>query len=161
MSSKIGLFLVTLTICLGLGTASAQVKNVSDDDLEMNAAIAKARETLPTFLEKTVYLPKDSWFLKAAVPVEHADVSVEHIWMALCAPDGADRFDCTVNNQPDHADLRQGQPVSFRSSLISDWMYLDQEGKIHGAYTTRVLVSRMPESQVRGLLDQLSPLEEN
>lgn len=153
--------LLVLAIALGFGTASAQVVNFSGDDAEMNAAISKAREKLPDFLEKAATLPVQSWFLKAALSSEKPDVAAEHIWMADCARESVDRFTCTLNNAPAHIDLQRGQQVTFGSDIVTDWMYLDPEGRIHGAYTTRVMVSRLPENQVRGLLDQLAPLDED
>ena len=48
--------------------------------------------------------------------------------------------------------------TQISSAEISDWMYYRADGLIEGSYTTRVMLTRMSESDRQALEAQLAPL---
>ncbi len=116
---------------------------VEPDDVEMNAAIAEARKTLPVFWR--VYEGKapdiDTYMLKIKLPMP--DGTPEHIWLDLLTHNG-DAVTGTLFNKPVNLPTRkQGDVVTVPVADISDWTYR-KGGMQYGHFTTRVIVKRMP-----------------
>ena len=67
---------------------------------------------------------------------------VEHVWIRGVTFDGKN-FHGKVDNEPvDVSNVHDGQRVTVAPQDIDDWMFL-KDGKLIGAYTTRVLCARM------------------
>ena len=132
-------------------TASAgdPTVNFAPDDPEMAAAIADARGTINGFFgimfgEKDMSHPAGS--LKVAFPVEHETMIREHIWVSNIQRSGCS-FTARLANEPVAMDgYSLGSEVSFDSSMISDWG-INAGEQLLGHYTTRVVISRLPETQ--------------
>ena len=123
------------------------------NDPEMNAAIKSARATLDTFLASPEF-ELDTAALKAALP---HDNGAEHIFMLDVRRDG-DLFEGTIGNAPVYLPgLRQGDRHRFGYDQISDWTY-STGGKIHGGYTVRAMLSRLPQAEADALAARLAPL---
>lgn len=122
------------------------VINISNEDVEMNAAIQKAQETLPIFIEAFLNpKPSQEFFtVKVKIPVGN-DGSAEHIWISELSLNNL-MFTGTLDNEPvDIKNLSIGDRITVKQSDISDWMIIEQ-GKILGGFTLHVLRNRMTNS---------------
>ena len=131
-----------------------QVVAVSADDAGMNAAIAKARATVGTFVT-ALRAPKKSQS-RFAVKVRITDEDAhEHFWLSDVRYDGSE-FSGKIANDPETVKTVEfGQAVTARPAEISDWMYVDH-GKLVGGYTLRLLRDRLSPSD-RAELDRSVP----
>lgn len=149
--SKILWLMIVFGLALGGcgtgGNEAGNVKDVSSDDAEMNAAIQEARETLPRFIE-ALQAPTETqtyFAIKVIFPFGEAD-SAEHMWVdQLTYADG--RFQGVLSNEPvDVTDLEYGDPVTASIEEISDWMIVGNN-QLLGGYTMHVLRNRMSETE--------------
>jgi len=131
------------------GTTTSPLERVTavpDNDPEMDAAIQKARETLPSFVV-ALQTPTtgDRHLLVKARFVEGENS--EHMWVADLIAEG-NTFRGVLADEPKFIkNLRFKQPIIVSRDQISDWMIV-QDGKVKGAFTTRVLRSKLnPEKQ--------------
>ena len=103
----------------------------------MNAAIQKAQETLPGFLDalRKRASPNCQYFVKAKF--REGDAS-EHMWLTELTVDG----NCIHGIVANHPQLlrrpRYRQKVTVIHPQISDWM-IDEAGQVEGAFTVEVL----------------------
>jgi uncharacterized protein YegJ (DUF2314 family) len=122
------------------------IVEVSSADVDMNAAIARARDTLPTFWA-AYDAPKPSETghgLKVRFVVGPG--RFEHIWMSDVEklPDGnlSGRF----ANDPDDLPGNEGDQVEFKQADITDWLFLRNE-KIVGGETIKLLLKSMSNEE--------------
>lgn len=156
------IFLVILASCcfaalLGAEAAAARERDpvigFDSSDLSMNAAIAKARKRLPEFLRILRSGSADSYGVKVKIT---DDNGTEHIWMDQIR-EADDQFDGTISNNPDKLTVVQrGSPYKVKKAAISDWYYV-RDGLMHGAFTMRVMLPRMPPSQAERIRRKLAP----
>jgi uncharacterized protein YegJ (DUF2314 family) len=107
----------------------------------MNAAMDKARATVGEFIA-VVQKPKRSQSSISVKAPFTKGKSVEHMWVAEVTYDGRSFHDA-ISNEPEMVtNYKMGQRVSFESSKISDWMYVEN-GKLVGGFTLRVLRDAM------------------
>ncbi len=140
-------------LTLGPGPAvevADRIISVADTDAEMNAAIARARATLPVFWA-SYEAPKRTeteHTLKVRFPSTGND---EHIWMSevkkLPGGEYAARFGDTPRNLPGK---RLGDLAAFKDADISDWMFM-RNGKIVGGETIKPLLKSMPKADADAL----------
>jgi uncharacterized protein YegJ (DUF2314 family) len=134
-----------LTALLAACSERDKTISVKDDDTEMVAAIAKARETLPQFWQAFERQePSESKFaLKVKVTDTHG---TEHFWATeLERRDG--KIMGTINNDPNIvASVKLGDRITIPEADISDWLYL-RDGKMLGNYTIRPLLKKMPPKE--------------
>lgn len=140
------LFVLMLTIAWASATppkaAVAQVINFKTDDAQMNAAITRARASLPRFWQMLANPDRSvsKLLLKVAIPV--GDGGHEHIWLVDIRRKGS-RITGVIDNEPVRAThLRKGETYVFEEGDISDWMFW-RNGKIVGSETLRVMMTRM------------------
>ncbi len=121
--------------------------NLSSDDADMNAAIARARDTLPIFWA-SYDAPKPSETghgLK--VRFEVGPNRHEHIWMSDVQklPDGnlSGRF---ANEPSELPGTEAGDQVEFKQTEITDWLFIRNENVV-GGETIRLLLKSMPKEQ--------------
>lgn len=128
--------------------------NYAEDDAAMNAAIAAARSSLPTFVAALDDPANAGFSLKLAMPTAN---SVEHIWadVAERRPDGS--FVTYLANEPFEIDYAYGDEVVATADMVSDWGY-SRDGLLHGHYTTRVILPELDPAQAEALEAQLAPL---
>ena len=129
------------------GKGSGGVMMVKDDDPQMTAAIAKARETIPQFIS-ALQLPSPSQ-TDFTIKVGFAeDGDTEYMWVTPVTYDGT-RFNGKLDNEPVQVrNVKLGDAVSVEPARVADWMYVDS-GKLVGGYTLRVLRDRMTPEQRR------------
>jgi len=126
-----------------------QVVNVADDDPEMLAAIAKARETLPQFW--TTFDKRDQGEADFALKVRIKDKNgTEHFWATdIERSDG--KIMGTINNDPNIvASVKLGDRIQIPEVDISDWLYM-RGGKMVGNHTFKPLFKNMPEEEIQRL----------
>ena len=136
------ILLLTFFLLTQSGPDRDRVIDVSCDDAEMAAAIAKARQTLPQLLEAIV-IGVDSYSVQ--VPVTDSN-GTEHFWLSkVTFSDGV--FSGRIDNDPDTVKtVILGQQYSIKKDAISDWLYV-RGGKVSGNYTLRVLLPRMSANE--------------
>jgi uncharacterized protein YegJ (DUF2314 family) len=113
------------------------------DELEMEAAIARARGETDDFIQELLAQNGTDFAVKA--PIEENGVT-EHFWLTdVVYRDG--EFEGVIGNEPGMvSNVSMGQKWTIRKSEISDWMFVRDE-KIHGNYTMRPLLSTMPDEE--------------
>jgi uncharacterized protein YegJ (DUF2314 family) len=133
------------------------VINVPSADAEMNAAIAKAQATLPTFwssFEKPGN-GEERFTLKVRFPAGRpGGPRDEHIWVDSIERLATGRLAGRLANGPRDIAGKFGDRVEFGSEQISDWMFM-RNGKIVGGETIRVLLPRLPKAQADDLREKL------
>lgn len=159
-----GLGLVLL-VAVGGGCGRAEVdvsiddQNVATlagDDAAMNEAIAQARAHLGVFeRELADAKPGRVFLVKKRFAVGDA---AEHIWVVgVKKVEGG--FEGEIDNDPVAvAGVHAGDRHVVARADVSDWMIADEDGKLWGAYTTRVLLSQMPADLRRAREAKLQPL---
>ena len=119
---------------------------VRSADEEMNAAIARARDTLPTFWA-SCDAPKPTetgHVLKVRLVV---DAEVEHIWVSDVKKLSDDNYSGRLANEPsDLLGKDIGDQVEFKQTDISDWMFMRNE-KVVGGETIKVLLKSIPKEE--------------
>jgi uncharacterized protein YegJ (DUF2314 family) len=128
--------------------------SVKDDDPEMVAAIAKARETLPQF-----WLVFDrrgqgetNFALKVRITDKHG---AEHFW-AIDLERREGKILGTINNDPDIvASVKLGDRITIPEADISDWLYM-RDGKMVGNHTIRPLFKKMSAKEVQQLKEVMA-----
>ena len=126
------------------------VIDVRTSDREMNAAIGRARGTLPTFWA-SYDAPKPTEVghaLKVRFPTRKGG---EHIWIAEVKklPNGA--YSGFFANEPrDLPGKRAGDKVDFTEADISDWMFMRND-KIVGGETIKPTLKSMPKADADAL----------
>jgi uncharacterized protein YegJ (DUF2314 family) len=155
--ARIAVLLVVLTSLVGAPPALAQdIVTVPSDDKAMNAAIAKAQASLPTFFARLAKpLPGDQGFAVKIHYVTTGD-SGEHIWANDVVREG-DQVSATINNQPAKIpNLKMGQRVAVPLTRLTDWMYMNS-GKIYGGQSIRALLPTLPKADADRLKPMLAP----
>jgi uncharacterized protein YegJ (DUF2314 family) len=131
------------------------IVKVTSADVDMNAAIARARDTLPTFWA-SYDTPKPSETghgLKVRFAV--GPDRFEHIWMSEVEklPDGS--FSGRFANQPsDLPDKNEGDQVEFKQADITDWLFI-RNGKVVGGESIKLLLKSMPKEQADAMRAQM------
>ena len=152
----LGFALVLAAAAAFVTPVSAEVQFVPTSDPVMNAAIEKAKATLPVFFARLAKpQPGDDGFaVKIYYPTSKGDG--EHIW-ANRVERKADMVTATINNEPrDIAGLKIGQRVTVPLGQLTDWMYT-REGKIHGGQTIRAIIPALPKAQADQYRAMLAP----
>ncbi len=137
--------LLTLTLMIGCnnspddGSPAQSVVSVADDDPEMVAAIATAKETLSFFEENWETMKSDGYSLKFALPT--TDDGLEHIWFSPTKIQGDKITGECANDPAKIPGLKIGDTRTVSRDDVSDWMIV-VENKCYGGYTIRVLAKR-------------------
>jgi uncharacterized protein YegJ (DUF2314 family) len=141
------IFVALITVLAGAPAAAQSITQkaerdelaiVAKSDPVMAAAMQKARQTLPDFLN-TVATPKpgmEGFAVKVAV--REGDTA-EYFWIApFTNNNGA--FSGAINNTPRSVrSVKLGQTITFSQAEIVDWMYMDGD-KMKGNYTACALL---------------------
>jgi uncharacterized protein YegJ (DUF2314 family) len=113
----------------------------------MNMAIAKARFNLPRFdsaLANGKY-DKNLYMLKVRFPTPSG--GGEHMWLAVITKVNGHYRGIVTDSAYEATQIHEGDILMINDADITDWMF-GTKAVIHGAYTTRVILSRMtPEER--------------
>lgn len=134
-------------------TKRDSVFTVARGDAEMNAAFAKAQQSLGQFLDAFQAQAPGTGSFSVKIPISDG-AKREYFWVNDLVRKG-NQFTGRINNRPEVVQTVQyGQTITFPRSRISDWMYVDH-GKMLGNYTTCVLLGREDPAQAQALMSQL------
>lgn len=117
----------------------------SPSDQAMNAAIARARSTVPRFVSRLEQARPGLTYAGVKVPLGDPDRGLEHIWLYdVTYADGkiAGRL---VDDGQRYPELRAGDVVHVAPREISDWMTVE-DGRACGGFTSRIVVSEMSDA---------------
>lgn len=127
---------------------SLDVEAVSSDDKEINAAIARAQETLPVFidqLENPISTYTNS-MIKVRFPYD-AKGSAEHMWMGNLSYSDS-RFTGVLGDKPIQVkDIHQGDTLTIDAKDVTDWVLIKEDGTMLGGFTMHVFISRMTQEE--------------
>lgn len=113
------------------------------DEQEMNAAIARARREVDSFISELANPTGTDHAVKA--PIEEAG-RTEHFWLTDVTFQNGE-FKGIINNDPGVvSNVKIGQAWTIGKAEISDWMFM-RDDKMHGNYTMRPLLKTMPEAE--------------
>jgi uncharacterized protein YegJ (DUF2314 family) len=148
-TSQIALAVTGILLLLVAGCSERdKVVHVEDNDPEMVAAIAKARDTLPQFWQ-TFDKPQrgESGFsLKVKITDENG---TEHFW-ATDIERRKGKIWGTINNDPNIvASVKLGDRIEIPEAYISDWLYM-RGGKMVGNRTLVPLLKTMSAKEAEG-----------
>ena len=139
--------------------AGDPVIDVPNANQEMKAAIAAARASIGAQFWPRMEDPRGADLLLVKVAVPTPDEGREHIWVERARRLADGSMTGFLMNEPNDFPGAMGDRLDFAESWISDWMYR-LDGKIHGAYTLRVLLPRMHPAQAAEYRATLAPLPE-
>ncbi|MBI5129168.1 MAG: DUF2314 domain-containing protein [Rhodopseudomonas palustris] len=123
-----------------------ELRYVPDDDPAMQAAIAKARATLPDFLAKAARPRINQRTFALKVEVRLADGRSEFLWVTRFANQGDD-FIGVVDNEPRLVPtLKRGGYLVFKRDEIADWLYLEGDRMV-GNFTLCAMTAAVPEDR--------------
>jgi uncharacterized protein YegJ (DUF2314 family) len=138
----------------GVTKSDPSLVSVSVRDTEMNAAIARARASLPIFwVSYASPQPSETghW-----LKVRFEAKPEECIWMNDVKALGDGRYSGRFANRPMYLKGRAlGDVAEFAEADIADWMFM-RNGKIVGGETTRPLLDSLPKAEAdahRALLE--------
>jgi uncharacterized protein YegJ (DUF2314 family) len=115
-------------------------------DAEMNAAIAHARETLPTFWA-SCEAPKPTEVGHALKVRFNVGAEVEHIWVSDVKKLSDGNYSGRFANEPINLEGKNiDDQVTFKQIDISDWMFMRNE-KVVGGETIKALLKSMPKEE--------------
>jgi uncharacterized protein YegJ (DUF2314 family) len=131
------------------------IVGVRTADAEMNAAIARARDTLPTFWA-SCDAPKPTETGHALKVRFNVGAEVEHIWLSDVEKLSDGNYSGRFANEPSELLGSVGDEVKFKQVDITDWMLMRNE-KVVGGETIRALLKSMPKEEadaVRARMEQ-------
>ena len=113
------------------------------DEKEMDAAIARARSEVDSFIADMLKGNGTDFAVK--VPIQDKE-DTEHFWLTgIVYRNG--KFEGVIGNDPGIVtNVKSGQKWTVKKSEISDWMFM-RDGKMYGNYTMRPLLKTMPEEE--------------
>ena len=122
------------------------------DETEMEAAIARARSEVDSFIAELSKPTGTDHSVKA--PITDGG-QTEHFWLTDISFQNGE-FKGTINNEPGTvSNVKIGQKWAIKKGEISDWMFM-RDGKMHGNYTMRPLLKTLPEAQAAKLRSMLA-----
>jgi uncharacterized protein YegJ (DUF2314 family) len=141
------LFLSTLLV--SCARDSERALSVSKDDAEMNAAIAQAQETLPTFWSRR---QEEGDRFTGLLKVYFTDVgdedAGEHMWVQVTEHLSDETVGTLLSEPIWLKSVKGGETVRFPDKRITDWLYV-QDGRAQGAFTIYLLRKRMTPDERR------------
>jgi uncharacterized protein YegJ (DUF2314 family) len=138
------LFLVCFSCCgCGADDKPGTLVESGYDEQEMEAAIARARKEVDTFIAELSKPTGENHAVK--VPITD-NGQTEHFWLINVSYRNG-QFEGEINNEPGMVkNVRMGETRKANRSEISDWMFM-RDGKLYGNYTMRPLLTTMPKSE--------------
>lgn len=113
------------------------------DDKAMEAAIAKAKSTVDTFIAELASPTGTDHEVKA--PIQDGP-ETEHMWITSVTFENGE-FKGKINAEPEFVkNVKAGQEWTVKKEDISDWTFM-RDGKRHGEYTTRALIPTMSKEE--------------
>jgi len=146
LHSRLLLLVLALT-CTSCGGKPETLVEGGYDEKEMDAAIARARSEVDTFIAEMAKKNGEDFAVKA--PVQDQG-QTEHFWLTDVVYSSGE-FQGKIGNDPGVVgNVKMGQSWTIKKEQISDWMFM-RDGKMHGNYTMRPLLKTSPKKQAEKL----------
>lgn len=119
-------------------------KIVTDyDENKFKAAVAAAQSSMDRFIEEMKNQRGEDFSVKVRIADGEKG---EYFWVSdVVLRDGV--FEGVISNRPGIvSNVKEGQKWSVKKEEAADWMFR-RDGKIHGNYTIRPLLERMPAEE--------------
>lgn len=123
-----------------------QIQFVSEEDTNMNLAIAEAKSTLDDFLAISRSPPPDAKNFKLKVMLSD-ESGVEHFWFTPFKEIDEGFAGVLANDPQLIRSVTAGKVYGFKREQITDWGY-ELNGKQLGSYTVCALFKTMPKDEV-------------
>ena len=138
--------LVISNPCAATDKIGDRTVKVSEQDKNMNLAIAEARRTLDDFLALSKKPPEGASNFKLKVKLSD-EGGVEHFWF-IPFEETKDGFAGVLANDPQVIkSVVAGKVYAFKREQITDWGY-ELNGKQIGSFTVCALFKSMPKADV-------------
>lgn len=138
--------LVLSNLCSASDKIDDQTVKVSEQDKNMNLAIAEARRTLDGFLALSKKPPEGASNFKVKVKLSD-EGGVEHFWF-IPFKEIKDGFAGVLANDPQVVkSVIAGEVYAFKREQITDWGY-ELNGKQIGSFTVCAMFKTMPKADV-------------
>lgn len=132
----------------------SSIVTVRSEDEEMEHAIARARASLPAAIERFIAGELQAFSVKVRVSDGQNN---EHFWLSDPKYNNG-KFVGTIEAQPQLVSgITEGQVYEAPIESVTDWMHL-RDGLMHGNYTLRVLLPKMPREEAVKYAAHLAPL---
>ena len=126
-----------------------EVTLVKEGNSKMNAAIAKARNTVDEFIKVLKSNDPKVQHYSIKAPLKDGD-QVEHVWLVNLKVKG-DKFTGAVGNKLQIVkNYKMGQAVTINKKEITDWMYV-KDKVVYGNVTLKALFHTMDPEEVKVL----------
>ena len=126
-------------------TPTATTLPAAAADLELDAAIQQARDSLNTFIEMIGTSHADRTFVAVKVRFFPPDSLPQDIWVdQVTYSDGV--FRGSMGDDIPALKLELGKRINVAEKDMIDWMIV-QDGKLIGGYTIRLAVKRMTDQE--------------
>lgn len=134
--------------------AKDEIIHMSHEEPAMRKAFARARQTLPSFLDLAAK-PKNHTSNHALKVAVSDATNTEYFWVVSFSHEG-DVFTGTLNNEPRLIKKHKfGDRVVFKRAQIVDWTYTDTvKQKTVGNFTACALLSKEPPEQAAAFMRQ-------
>lgn len=150
-ATHIALALIACITLLFTGCSNSEkrdgVINVKENDAEMNAAMAKARETLPAFWQ--AFEKRDKGENKFSLKVKITDKKGTEYFWATDIERREGKITGIIGNEPEIvSSVKFGEHIQIPEADIADWLYM-RGGKMIGNRTLVPLFKQMPADEVK------------
>jgi len=150
MARKFIFLLCVLIIACTATPIPVSTPTVTGTDLELDSAIAQARDSLDSFIAAIATPRADRTFAAVKVRFYPADEPTQDIWVDEVTYSGG-VFRGSMGDDIPSLKLEMGEKITVEEKDIVDWMIVE-DGKLIGGYTIRLAVKRMsPEEKERFL----------
>lgn len=138
--------LAATNLCAANDKIDDRTIKVSEQDRNMNLAIAEARRTLDDFLVLSKKPPEGASNFKLKVMLSD-EMGVEHFWF-IPFKEIKEGFAGVLANDPQVIkSVVAGKVYAFKREQITDWGY-ELNGKQIGSFTVCALFKTMPKAEV-------------
>jgi len=115
------------------------VIQVSDEDPEMQAAVAEARRRWPEFVAAFTNRQPDHHFAVKA-PITQNE-NTEFIWISVKSIDDTTIYGCLDNDPVNLGKLKSGDAVTVPLKDLNDWVVMRGED-LSGMFTSKILINK-------------------
>ena len=143
------IILCAVLILAACSPERTDIVGVGSEDQEMNAAMEEARNSLDDFwAQREKNGESFQGLLKVHFTDGTGDGEGEHMWVQVIDRTPEEIVGVLLSNPDGLKSVKEGDEVRFPPSRVSDWLYVEN-GTAKGAYTVKLLRSRMSPSERR------------
>jgi uncharacterized protein YegJ (DUF2314 family) len=139
MKKGIAIGVVAVLACCGFGTwffassVAQRVRRVSHASPELQAAVARAKAELPTFLQRLKSpKPGDRFAVRGRFMTPNGP---EFLWVREPRPEGEALIGVLDERPIALQTLKKGDSATVKLADVADWLIVEASGKVLGGYT--------------------------